>query len=360
MTRILRGAQKPPLTSLLGVPVILGVLLFYGAGSPAQDSPKFIINEDCQVFDIASNNSIVYAVPHLKRIRRLVLERDDISVATPAGKTRQIVDADKFLPPTPPGGFVVNSLSWSPDGRRIAVSMTLQQAPAGFTMDKKEAKKRGNMDDNEDNAPILAKGGGRAIALLEDDGREIKVANSKTQFIEGGVDATWLADGKTAVYLTGGPPWAISRVQPEDGKTQRSIRGPQVRRRGLGREAKPGVCDRRSEPSRAADAGKARPLARIRDRDRAREELSGIADGVTLGRSGGIFRRWGHCGGDRRFAPGSTSADAGGVRAIRMGPRRATHSPQTRSRGAVEYFTLDWAARRDVQICSARSGISRL
>ncbi len=33
------------------------------------------------------------------------------------------------------------------------------------------------------------------------------------------MDATWLADGKTAVYLTGGPPWAISRVQPEDGKT---------------------------------------------------------------------------------------------------------------------------------------------
>ncbi len=155
MTRIFRGEQKRWLTSLLGLPVILGVLLFYAAGLSAQDSPKFIINEDCQVFDIASNNSIVYAVPHLKRIRRLVLERDDISVATPAGKTRQIVDADKFLPPTPPGGFVVNSLSWSPDGRRIAVSMTLQQAPAGFTMDKKEAKKQGNMDDNEENAPIL-------------------------------------------------------------------------------------------------------------------------------------------------------------------------------------------------------------
>ncbi len=360
MTRIFRGAQKPPLTSLLGLPVILGVLLFYAAGLSAQDSPKFIINEDCQVFDIASNNSIVYAVPHLKRIRRLVLERDDISVAVPPGKIRRIVDADRFLPPTPPSGYVVNSLSWSPDGRRIAVSMTLQQAPAGFTMDKKEAKKRGNMDDNEENTPVLPRGGGKAIALLEDDGREIKVANSKTQFIEGGVDATWLADGKTAVYLTGGPPWAISRVQPEDGKTSVLFEG---------HKFDAVVWDaKRNQAFAIGDLSlrgqqtlvKLDLLARIRDRDRAREELSGIADGVTLGRSGGIFRRWGHCGGDRRFAPGSTSADAGGVRAIRMGPRRATHSPQTRSRGAVEYFTLDWTARRDVQICSARPGISRL
>jgi hypothetical protein len=219
VTRIFRGAQNRWLASLAALPGILAVLLFHAVALPAQDNPKLVINDDCQVFDIASNNSIVYAVPHLKRIRRLVLERDDISVAIPPGKTRQIVDADKFLPPTPPAGFVVNSLSWSPDGRRIAVSLTLQQAPAGFTMDKKQAKKQGNMDDNDQNTPILPRGGGKAIALLEEDGREIKVANSKTQFIEGGVDATWLADGKTAVYLTGGPPWSISRVQPDDGKT---------------------------------------------------------------------------------------------------------------------------------------------
>jgi dipeptidyl aminopeptidase/acylaminoacyl peptidase len=216
VTQSLRGARSRRLSSLLGLPGILAVALFHAATLPAQDNPKFVINEDCQVFDIAANNSIVYAVPHLKRIRRLILERDDISVADPSGKTKQIVDAGKFLDPTPPSGFVVNSLSWSPDGQRIAVSMTLQEAPAGFT--DKEAKKRGNLDE-EENTPILPRGGGKAIALLEDDGREIKVANSKTRFIEGGVYATWLADGKTAVYLTGGPPWTISRVQPEDGKT---------------------------------------------------------------------------------------------------------------------------------------------
>ena len=217
MTRIPRRPRSCHFPSLLGSAAILATLLAHAVRLPAQDNPKFVINDDCQVFDIAPNNAIVYAVPHLKRIRRLVLERDDISIAVPPGKERHIVDADKFLPPAPPAGFVVNSLSWSPDGRRVAVSMTLQQAPAGF-MDKQAEKKRGNMDDAEENTPILPAGGGKAIALLEDDGREIKVAGSKTRFIEGGVDAAWLADGSTAVYLTGGPPWAISRVRPEDGK----------------------------------------------------------------------------------------------------------------------------------------------
>jgi dipeptidyl aminopeptidase/acylaminoacyl peptidase len=216
--RILRRAGSCHFPSLLAPAAILAILMSHSGVLLAQDNPKFVINDDCQVFDIAPNNAIVYAVPHLKRIRRLVLERDDISIAIPPGKERRIVDPDKFLPPAPPSGFVVNSLSWSPDGRRVAVSMTLQQAPAGFTTDKKEAKKRGNMDDAEENSPIFPAGGGKAIALLEDDGREIKVAGSKTRFIEGAVDAAWLADSSTVIYLTGGPPWAISRVRPEEGK----------------------------------------------------------------------------------------------------------------------------------------------
>ena len=97
MTRIFRGAQNRWLASLPWLPGILAMLLFHAAALAAQDNPKLIINDDCQVFDIASNNSIVYAVPHLKRIRRLVLERDDISVATSAGRTRQILDAAQIF-----------------------------------------------------------------------------------------------------------------------------------------------------------------------------------------------------------------------------------------------------------------------
>jgi hypothetical protein len=57
------------------------------------------------------------------------------------------------------------------------------------------------------------------VGLLDADGHEIKVANSKTRFIEGALDGTWLADGKSVVYLTGGPPYSIMRVNPANGQT---------------------------------------------------------------------------------------------------------------------------------------------
>lgn len=179
----------------------------------AQDNPKLLIDEDCQAFDIAPNNAIVYAVPHLKRVKRLLIERDDISIAEGPGKIKKIVEADKFMPFPPPAGYVVNSLAWSPDSTKIAVNMTLQAAPPGY-----ENKKAGAEDDRDEDTPLPGVGNGRALALLDDDGHEIKVAGSKTRFIEGAVDGAWLADGKTVVYLTGGAPYSIVRVRPDDGK----------------------------------------------------------------------------------------------------------------------------------------------
>jgi hypothetical protein len=191
----------------------------------AQDTPKFIIDEDCQAFDIAADNSIVYAVPRIKGVKRLVIERDDMYVAPGLGKSRQIVEVNKFMPIPPPGGYRVDSLAWSPDSQHIAVNMTLQLPPLGW--DTKKQKKQGEMEDAtpESEAPIATIGGGRAVALLDAEGHEIKVAGSKTRFIEGAVDATWLADGTSAVYLTGGPPYTITRVRPSDGQTTQLFGG---------------------------------------------------------------------------------------------------------------------------------------
>ena len=187
----------------------------------AQDNPKFVIDEDCQAFDVSADNSIVYAVPRLKGVRRLVIERDDISVATDQGKSRKIVEAEKFMPFPPVEGYIVDSLAWSPDGHRIAVGMSLQKAPPGF--EDKESKKRGDL--GEDNSPLSSVTGGRVIALLDDDGREIKVAGLKTRFIEDAVHPTWLADDATVVYQTGGGPYSITRVRPSDGQTTQLFEG---------------------------------------------------------------------------------------------------------------------------------------
>ncbi len=201
---------------LASIVMIAGALL---RPSPliAQDNPKFIIDEDCQAFDIAPDNSIVYAVSHIKGVKRLVIEHDDIWVTSGPGKARKIVEADKFMPIPPPQGFRVDSLAWSPDSQRIAMNMTLQLPPPGW--DDKNNKKKGDLDDSENEPPLAGIGGGRALALLDADGHEIKVAGSKTRFIEGAVDGTWLGDGTSVVYLTGGPPYTITRVRPSDGQS---------------------------------------------------------------------------------------------------------------------------------------------
>jgi hypothetical protein len=194
--------------------------------SLAQDMPKMVIDDDVQAFDIAPDNSIVYAVTHIKGVKRLVIERDDLFVASGPGKIRKLLEANTFMPMPPPEGFRVDSLAWSPDGQKIAVDMTLQLPPPGW--DAKNQKKKGDLgdDNNDDNAPPLAGvGGGRVLVLLDGDGHEIKVANSKTRFIEGAMDGTWLADGKSVVYLTGGPPYSIQRVTPADGKTTELFAG---------------------------------------------------------------------------------------------------------------------------------------
>jgi len=202
----------------------LGAIFLMGPSRVlAQDTPKFIIDEDCQAFDIAPDNSIVYAVSHIKGVKRLVIEHDDIWVASGPGKSRKIVEAEKFMPIPPPQGFRVDSLAWSPDSQHIAMNITLQLAPPGW--DAKNNKKKGDLDDSENEPPLAGIGGGRALALLDADGHEIKVAGSKTRFIEGALNGTWLADGTSVVYLTGGPPYTITRVRPSDGQTTQLFGG---------------------------------------------------------------------------------------------------------------------------------------
>ena len=168
----------------------------------AQEKPILEISHDCQVFAVSSNNKIVCAVPGLKRVKKAIIQRADLFVAS-NGKDRQILEADKFMPVPPPQSYIVNSLSWSPDGSRIAMSMT-QQKPA------------------TDDEPSSA---GPAVALLDDDGHEIKVPGLKGRFIEEAARATWLADNVNVAYLIGAGPFKIGRISTVTGQASTLFEG---------------------------------------------------------------------------------------------------------------------------------------
>ena len=163
----------------------------------AQEKPKFIIEEDCSHFSVAPDNKIVFVVQRQKRMKKIVIQRDDIWVASPNGSKRRIVEGEKFMPAPPPLSFQVDSISWSPDSRLLAADITFQKAAV-----------------DEDSSPTTTKG----IALFDENGSEIHVAGSKDRFIEDAGNATWLADGQTIVYVTGGGPFQIVRMKPSQGK----------------------------------------------------------------------------------------------------------------------------------------------
>jgi hypothetical protein len=180
------------------LPLLIAAIAF------AQEKPRWIFEEDVQAFAVAQDNKIVCAVPHVKRVKKIIIERDDVWVLEPNGGRKRIIEGNKFMPSPPPSTYVVDSLAWSPNGRRIAMSMNIQNFSSD---DSSEAT------------------GGKQVALLEEDGAEIKVSGSKTRFIEDAWDASWLADNATAVYLTGVGPYKIMRLNPSTGKSTALFEG---------------------------------------------------------------------------------------------------------------------------------------
>ena len=104
----------------------------------AQDRPSATIVEDSSAFAVSPTNRIVYSVPHMKRVKHVIIERDDVSVADLSGKGKIIVERDKFMPVPPPVTYIVNGLVWAPDGRHIAMTMTTISAEG----DEKGSRRR--------------------------------------------------------------------------------------------------------------------------------------------------------------------------------------------------------------------------
>jgi len=222
--RFLRSAALSPVLAVLVVASFLH----------AQNVPKAVIDQDISAFDISAQNNIVYAVPHRHFIKKYILDRDDIFIATANGKVNRIVDSDKFLVPPPIVGYRVNSLSWSPDGKRIALNMTIEPIPDRLEEEleakhnkHKGKKKRDDQDDDDDDdyqPPPKPALGGSVVALFDDEGHQIQVTGSKSGFIENASNATWLSDDRSVVYMSGSQ---IMRVRPADGATTKLFEGHQ-------------------------------------------------------------------------------------------------------------------------------------
>ena len=189
--------------------------------SRAQDKPNAIIPDDCSTFAVSPNNRIAFAVSHIKRVKKVYIQRDDISVADLAGKTKLILDRDKFMPVPPPVTYIVNGLEWSPDSRRLAMTMTTLTPDNPVTDDEDEEylQRHPEEDDRAEKKLSLPPAGKKVVALIDDEGHEIKVAGSKTRFIENASNGAWLADGQTVVYLAGAGPYKIVRLRPSDGQS---------------------------------------------------------------------------------------------------------------------------------------------
>src|ERR1700720_846806 len=158
---------------LAALAVLAGLVSFPTA---AQEKPKFIIEKDFSHFSGGPDNKIVFVVQRQKRMKKIVIQRDDIWVASPNGGKRRIVEGEKFMPAPPPLSFQVDSISWSPDSRLLAADITFQK-PAT----------------DDESSPTTTKG----IALFDENGGEVRVAGSKDRFFEEAGNAKWLADGRT-------------------------------------------------------------------------------------------------------------------------------------------------------------------
>ena len=231
--------QRFPLRTIASAAAVLTITLalapLLASRLWAQAKPVMTIEADCQAFAIAPDNKIVYAVRRIHGVKKLVIERDDIWIATADGKRKRILEGEKWMPKTEKASYAIQSLTWSPDSRRIAVGMTMSTISKDL---------------------VAVSAGANVILLLDEEGREINVAGAgpkpapaapipsapavkpgfsssddassspeepsgpapRASLVQGSASAAWLADGQSLVYLSATQPFQISRLRPSDGK----------------------------------------------------------------------------------------------------------------------------------------------
>lgn len=184
------------LAALLGLPARLG----------AQAAPLLTIDEDCVAFAFAGDGRIAYAVRRIVSVRKIDMQRDDIWVTSLDGKKKRIVDGGKLVQGNAPFSYAVQSLRWSPDGRRLTVELLTSQM-----IDERGTTREGY-----------------ATLLVDEHGKEIKIQGADSVIPEAS-NAVWLADGVTVAYLTEAVKprllFAVQTVRPVAGRGAAMLEG---------------------------------------------------------------------------------------------------------------------------------------
>ena len=76
------------------------------------------------VMAYANDGRIAYSVEHTFRVKKAMYRRDDIWIVTPQGSKRRLIEGEKFVRGTAPFSYVVDSLTWSLDGKQLAAQLT--------------------------------------------------------------------------------------------------------------------------------------------------------------------------------------------------------------------------------------------
>ena len=169
----------------------LTITIFLSASlSQAQEKLSFRIDDEVTRFAFSGDGRIAYAVPHVFSEKKVQLQRDDIWIADRDGKKRRILQGEKFAHGRGPFSYLVRELRWSPDNTKLTVELATSE------MINEDGETREGM----------------MTLLLDDSGSQIPIAGSDG-LIPGAINAAWLADGVTVVYLTPAqsetpPPWS--------------------------------------------------------------------------------------------------------------------------------------------------------
>ena len=299
----------------------------------AQQKALATIEEDVQAFAIAPDNSIAFATQRIKRIKKAYVEHDDFWMGDTEGHHKKIIDGDKFNPTDAQLSYQVESLTWSPDSKRLIVKMDTSEIaqPQGTVVMQ--------MDTQQTVRPNTV------LYLMDREGHEIPIKGAKDRTIEGAYNGAWSGDSTTLLYMTkpSGTFGEITTMRPEEGTTKKLFEG--ITFRALVWDTPRNHAFAIMESLKTLGVPK---MVQLDLKNQTIRELfqrgcvSGIFVGVTFGQQTRVFPRWRHAGDPRPDEQTEAGDGARGDWRIRLEQGRAERAAEARRSAADRAICCGW------------------